>query len=119
MSDMVSWIIELKLKEGQLDTFKALMTEMVTATQENEAGTLNYEWYLSEDEQSCHVFERYSNSESVMIHLMTFGAKYAEKFLETVDVTKLTLYGNPNEIVRAALANFEITSLGLIGGFAR
>ena len=58
MSDNVHWVIELDIKQGELDNFKALMNEMVEATRANEPGTMNYEWFISDDERSCHIYER-------------------------------------------------------------
>ena len=48
MEGQVSWMLEGAVKAGQLDTFKALMEEMVEGTS-TEPSTLNYEWYISED----------------------------------------------------------------------
>ena len=48
MKEHVSWVIELAVKPGQLDSFKELMEEMVAGTN-TEPETLNYEWYISAD----------------------------------------------------------------------
>jgi hypothetical protein len=39
---------------------------MVEATQKNEAGTLNYEWAISDDRQICHSYERFQDSAAAM-----------------------------------------------------
>jgi quinol monooxygenase YgiN len=54
MSDIVSWVLEVSIKPGQLDTFKALAEDLVQSTR-TEPGTLAYEWFLSEDNSSCHI----------------------------------------------------------------
>ena len=38
MSSTVHWLLELDVKDGQLDSFKTLMNEMVTATRADEPG---------------------------------------------------------------------------------
>ena len=38
MSDVVSWVVELAIKPGQLDNFKAVVEDMVQSTR-NEPGT--------------------------------------------------------------------------------
>ncbi len=43
MSDTVHWVLELSVKPGKLDGFKALMAEMVEATQANEPDATHYE----------------------------------------------------------------------------
>ncbi len=57
MSDVVSWLAEVSIKSGQLDNFKALVEELVQWSQEDPK-TLAYEWFLSEDNGSCHIYER-------------------------------------------------------------
>ena len=56
MEEHVSWVLEVVVKPGELDTYKALMEEMVEGTS-TEPTTLNYEWYISEDEDVSFVVE--------------------------------------------------------------
>jgi quinol monooxygenase YgiN len=67
MKGHVSWVNELPIKDGALDTFKELMEEMVSGTRA-EPGTLAYEWYISRDGGTVHVFEIYADSEAVVAH---------------------------------------------------
>ncbi len=119
MSDHVHWLLGCKVKAGQLDALKSLMAEMVEATQTNEPGTLNYEWELSEDEGSLHIYERYVDSASVMIHMGSFGANFAGRFLATAEPTFLYVYGKPNDEVRKTLDPLGALYLNNIGGFSR
>ncbi len=118
MKDHVSWVIELAVKDGELDTFKALMEEMVEGTS-TESPTLNYEWYISEDGGVVHIFEKYADSEAMIAHVNGFLEKWAGRFLACVDVTRFTVYGNPSAAARELLAGFGPTYLGPWGGFAR
>lgn len=118
-SDNVHWLLEVSIKPGQFDTFKSMMAEMVAATKANEPDTLNYEWFISEEQQTCHIYERFVDSAATMIHLATFGEKFAERILATVEPTRFVVYGNPDETVRGALAGFGAVHMEEIGGFAR
>ncbi len=119
MSDIVHWLLELNIKDGKSDDFKALMNEMVGATRANEPGTLIYEWFISEDGKSCHIYERYVDSAATMTHLGSFGQNFAERFLAAAEPTRFVVYGNPNDEVRGALAGFGAVHMSQIGGFAR
>ncbi len=119
MSGNVLWVLELDIKQGELDNFKALMNEMVDATRANEPGTMNYEWFIGDDESSCHLYERYVDSAATMTHLGSFGQYFAERFLAAVTPTRLVVYGDPNDEVRAALSAFGAVHMAQIGGFAR
>jgi len=119
MSDAVHWVIELDVKDGQLDAFKALAQEMSEATRANEPGASHYEWFVSEDGKVVHIYERYVDSAATMIHLRNFGAKFAERFLACVDPTRMMVYGDPSAEVRGAVAGFGAAHMTQFVGFAR
>ena len=89
MSDNVYWLLEVSIKPDEFESFKALMKEMVESTQGNEPNTLNYEWAISEDGQTCHLYERYADSAATMMHLATFGEKFAERFMAAIEPTSI------------------------------
>ncbi len=119
MSDTVSWVLEMAIKPGELDNFKALMEEMVEATQSTQPDTTIYEWFYSDDGSACHIYERYADSAATMIHLAAFGENFAERFLAAADVARLVVYGNPNEEVRGAVGGFGAVIMEQLGGYAR
>ena len=119
MSDVVSWVVEAAIKPGELDNFKTLADELVQATRANEPKTLGYEYFLSEDNGSCHIYERYADSAAAMVHLKTFGERFAQRFLAATDITRLTVYGSANEEVRNVLGGFGASFMSQLNGFAR
>ncbi len=114
----VSWVVQCAVKDGQLDAFKELMEEMVAGTSE-EPGTINYEWFISEDGSAVHIYEKYADSEATVTHVKGFMEKWARRFMESVDVTGFAAYGNPDEAARAVIKPFGGKLLGTWGGFAR
>ncbi len=118
MSDVVSWVVDHSIKSGQLENFKALVEELVQSTR-NEPNTLAYEWFLSEDNSSCHSCERFADSAAALLHLGTFGEKFAHRFMPLVDIKQFTVYGSPNDEVKALLGGFGATFMGQLNGFAR
>ena len=117
MTKNIFWIFEITIKEGQLESLKKLMTEMVEATKENEQGTMAYEWTISEDNKICHTLERYVDSEATLTHLATFTSQYAARLMETGDATSFVVYGNPNVEVKQILDGFGAVYMTPIGGF--
>jgi quinol monooxygenase YgiN len=118
MANEVSWLLEVAVKPGALDSFKVLMKEMVESTS-NEPGTLSYEWFITDDGKAVHIYERYADSSATLIHLGHFGEKFAGRFLGAVDPTRLTVFGRPNDAVKSGLAAFKPMYLAPFGGFAR
>ena len=118
MSTTVSWNLQVSIRKGRFDEFEALMHEMVDSTR-TEPGALMYECFLSDDKSTCHLYERYADSDAVMTHLGNFGAKFADRFLEFTEPTSLSVYGEPTGEVRAVLDGFGAQYLGPFGGFSR
>lgn len=118
MSNIVSWNLQLSVREGRLDDVRVLMAEMVEVTGE-ESGANRYEWFLSGDGKSCHILESYDDSDAAMIHIGNFGSKFAERFLEYLELTAMYVYGEPSADVRGALDGFGAAYLGALGGFTR
>lgn len=118
MSEVVSWNLQVSIRDGRLDEFRSLMQEMVESTK-TESGALVYEWFLSEDNTTCHIYERYANSSAVMEHLGNFGPNFAERFVENVQPTTISVYGEPTAVVRKALGVLGPEFLEPFGGFSR
>ena len=116
MSEQVYWILEGTVSD--LDSWKALLEEMVAATR-NEPGALNYEWTVGADGATCHLFERYADSDAAMVHLGNFGKNFARRFTSLLKTTRFTVYGSPNEAVKKALGPMGVTFMTPIGGFSR
>lgn len=119
MSDIIEWVLELRVKDGQADNVQPLLDEMVAATKVDEAGALHYEYYMPEDRSTCTVLERYADSDAVMAHMGNFGAKFAERFLAAFAPERFTVFGPASDDVRAALAGFGATHQQMVAGFHR
>ena len=111
--------LELSLKPGHEAKLAALVSEMVAATSANEAGTLSYEWSLSADGATCHIFERYADSAAVLTHLGAFGEKFAGRFLELLTPVRCSVYGSPSPEVKEGLAVLNPVYMRPVGGFNR
>jgi quinol monooxygenase YgiN len=119
MEKNVSWIFELTLTTGTAAELKALMVELVEAAETTEPSTLAYEWTLSEDDNICHVHEKYKDSNAALTHLNTFTEKFAARLMALGDATGFTVYGNPSDELREVLKGFNGEYMTPIGGFSR
>jgi len=121
MKDHVSWVNELTIKEGKWDTFKRLMEEMVAGTSA-EPRTLAYEWFIAPDGGTVHVVETYAGSAAVVAHHVSEGlalSNWAPRFLDGVEVERVTVYGDPNPAAREILDRLGATYFSAWGGFSR
>lgn len=118
MSDSISWVLAVAVKDGKQDDFRDLMGEMVASTRD-EPGAQAYEWFVTDDGGQVHIYERYADNDATMTHMGNFGSKFAERFFGCVDPIGMWVYGEPNDDVRGALAAAGPQFLGSYGGFAR
>ena len=116
MAHPVSWTLELSVSASDLDAFRELMHEMVASTR-NEPGALAYSWFHRDGE--VHIYERYADSEATLQHLGNFGQHFMDRFLALARPTRFSVYGEPNDTVREALAGFGAVHYATFGGFVR
>jgi quinol monooxygenase YgiN len=118
MEGHVSWILECAVKDGQLAAYRELMEEMVAGTS-TERGALAYEWYISADETTVHLLEKYASSDAAITHISGFLEKWARRFMACVDVTGFVVYGDPSPAAREILDGMGAKYLAAWGGFSR
>ena len=114
MGDQISWWVELAVKPGQLDNFRALTAEM-TATTRRERGVLSYQRFVSDDCKFIHVYERYVDSAAAEAHLRQFEKNFAGRFLDMANRTRFIVFGNPSDELKVLLDGFGATYLKPFG----
>jgi len=121
MKGHISWVNELAVKDGKLETFKELMEEMVSGARTQPA-TLASAWYISPDGGTVHVVETYADSAAVVAHHVCEGFalhNWTGRFMDCVDVTRVVVYGDPNAAARVILDRLGATYHSPWGGFSR
>ena len=66
MNNNVILMAEFSIKSGELDNFKALVKEMVEATQANEPDTIIFDFHQRDGKSQ--IMERYVDSVAAMTH---------------------------------------------------
>ena len=119
MNENIISMAEFLIKPGELDNFKALVKQMVEATQANEPDILTYEFFISEDGMRCQIVEQYANSAAVMTHLGHFGPTFGERFMALAEPKGAKVCGNLSDEVREIMSSFGATLFAPVGGFTR
>ena len=116
MFENIGWIVEAKLKDGKRDEFEAVMKEIVAETQK-EAGTLNYQYYISDD-GDVMVYERFQDVESAHIHVSNWD-NFAERWVAAAEPTRMVHLGDLPDDLRSRHVALAPLWLKPFGGFAR
>lgn len=118
MTEIIFWVLETEVT-GDIDSLKSLMNEMSEHTKSSEPDALNYEWFISEDNKYCTLFERYKDSRSAVIHVKSFMKNFAGRFMTLLKPKKFVVYGNPDAELRTMLDNMKAVYNPKLGGFLR
>jgi hypothetical protein len=74
----------------------------------NEAGALQYDWFLNEDETACIVHEQYQDSAAVLAHVAILGALFGT--LPTIGRgRKFEVFGNRTSGLQEATSGFDLS----------
>jgi quinol monooxygenase YgiN len=117
MGTEVAWLPEWVVKSGGLESARALLEEMVTSAR-SEPGTLSYAVYVSEDGQTFTFYERYADEAAVLAHQTTFGERFAERAMEAMTCTRITVLGSPGEEVRKSISGCHPIYFQPFGGYS-
>ncbi len=117
MNSEVSWQVELAVRPGELDNFRALTREMVVYAR-RESGVLIYERFISDDGKVVYVYERFADSPSALSHLQAFRVMYGTRFMDMVERKRFTAFGTPSDDLKEVLDGFDATYLSPFDGFS-
>ena len=116
MENLISWHVELVVRPGQLDHFRALTREMMESTK-REPGVLIYERFIDDANANVHIYERYTDSAAAVAHLHTFARLYGERFSGMVERTRFVVYGDPTPDLKQLLDGLGAIYLSRFDGF--
>jgi len=120
MSDLIDFQIDLDVADGHLETFKGLVTEMVSFIKNEEPGTLIYNWYISENNHKGTLLERYENNQSAIKHVNNFvSGKYVDRLMAICSFESIIILGDASDELKETLKDFTEDFRNHIGGFVR
>jgi quinol monooxygenase YgiN len=119
-NNQIHFRAEFNIKEGKIEEYKRLIKEMSFMVKENEPETLNYQFYLNQDNSKCIVHETYLNSEAAFIHANGRASQtILPRIFDVANIVKFDVYGSPNEELQNLLKNFNAQTYQLFTGFSR
>jgi quinol monooxygenase YgiN len=117
MSTAISWVFEAAINPDGLDEYSALAREISADNEAAEPGQVIFEWFI--DDHDVHIYERYDDSDTALFHVQRFVENFAGRFLSLCTPTRMSVYGEPSDELKAALTGFNPRYLGTLAGHAR
>jgi len=97
--------VRFRIHDGKLDEFKGLVDQCVQITRERDAGTLQYDWFLSADGKECVLRDRYRDSAAVLEHAGNLGELMGRFF--SISDPEVEFFGAPSAELLGALAMLQ------------
>ncbi len=117
MGTEIAWMPEWTVKEGGVESVRGLLAEM-EASARNEAGTLSYALYLSDDGQTITFYERYADEAAVLAHQAAFSERFQERAEDAMICGRITVLGSPGEEIRRSISGCNPVYLTPFAGFS-
>ena len=103
--DYLQIIVTMTIHNGKIEAFKQVAADCMAATKAKDQNTLQYDWFLNEDETVCTVIERYKDSDALLAHIGNLGDLLG-KLLAITDF-KPAVYGSPSQTLLQATAALQ------------
>ena len=101
-----SGVGEVPVPRQKRGVIEQLQAAEALATTRGEPGTLQHDWFLSDDGTRCVVRETYANSDAFLAHL-TASEPLLGRLIELGGGLELELYGEPSTALHDAIAAFQ------------
>lgn len=73
MSTEIEGTARFTIHPGKLEEFKRLAARCMETVRAKDSGTLQYDWFFSDDHSECLVHEKYRDSEALLEHIANLG----------------------------------------------
>jgi quinol monooxygenase YgiN len=94
---------KLKIRQGQLESFKRQAAELMRQMREEDEQPLRYDWFLSADGTECEVREAYDSADALLAHQPPIAEAKMKLFREHLDGHTMIFYGEPSPALTHAL----------------
>ena len=84
-----------KIREGEVEAFKALAAEFIRQTREKDTRTLRFDWFVSRDQTECEIREEYLDAQGLMEHKAHTAEVTHALFSQFADDHRVSVYGDP------------------------
>ncbi len=120
MTNQIHIQAEIIIKKEKIDEFKKLIRKMSKLVQANEPNTLQYHFYLSDDNTKCIVYEKYTDSKATIEHNNGMASKTTlPQIFKISKLNRLEVYGKPSKELQKILTNFNANIYDFVTGFDR
>lgn len=109
--DRITLIVEFSIKPGMGDAFEAAAAKMRGTVQRDEPGTVQYDWWLSDDGTRDINIEAFRDSDALADHMANTEPLVGD-LIATADVVRVEVLG---ELTPGGRSSIEAAATGYFG----
>ncbi len=87
---------KMKVRDGMIEGFKKQAAVCIKQVKERDLGTLQYDWFLSEDETECEIREAYESSHALLAHVSNLREPLGVLFEKYATDHSVVVYREPS-----------------------
>ena len=87
---------KMKIRPGMLEGFKSQAAECISEVKRKDTGTLQYDWFISNDNTECEIRETYENSDDLLAHVENLREPLRILFEQFATDHSVVIYGDPS-----------------------
>jgi len=95
MNKKIQVSAHMKIRPGKLEEFKKQAGVIIAQAKERDPGTLQYDWFLSDDKTGCEVRETYDGSDALLAHVVNIATARDTLFEKYATDHAIVIYGDP------------------------
>ena len=104
ITENIYWTITAKVRAGELENMSRAIEQLVAATRK-EKGVIYYDFWLSDDNSTIYIHERYKDSNATLDHMENVG-NLLPAFIACIDIEPITIMGNCSNDLKQAWEAF-------------
>lgn len=113
MDNQIRAVALFEINPGERIEFERLAQQAAAYADENEPGTLTYDWYVADDDKTARIYELYESSEALLAHLGgKVGTEILPPIMRVAPMTAVDVFGPASEQLIEAAQNFPATLFG-------
>jgi quinol monooxygenase YgiN len=98
VSEPIVFVDTSEIREGKVEELRRAVAELAAFVDANEAETISYQVFFSDDDRQMTVLQVHPDSASMEWHMEVAGPVFA-KFADLLELRTIDIYGSPSERV--------------------
>jgi quinol monooxygenase YgiN len=111
----------MKIRPGMIEGFKNQAAQCIAEVKRKDPETLQYDWYISNDNTECEIRETYENSDALLAHVENLREPLRIFFEKFATDNLVIIYGDPSAqlLENAKSRGVDVKTVKLVDSYCK